>query len=384
MRIAFVNNTSIVSGAELSLLELIRALPAGIEPVVLAPPGDLLERARRDDLPVREMRGFESSFRLHPLHTSRGLASLTSSALRLRAVCRRGSIDVIHANTARAGLIASAARALGAPPVVTVIRDRLPAGRVGDLTRRGIGAGAAAVLANSGFTAESYGEPAEVVHPPVSLEGAGSAAGARFRREAGLPRDAPVVGIVGQITPAKGHDTLIRAIARAGEGLGDVVLAVVGEIKFDAPGVRHDNPGYRRHLTSLIAELSLQERVVFVGQRDDMGSVMSGLDLLALPSVAEPFGRVVVEAMLAGTAVVAAGIGGPTEVITDGTDGLLVPPEDPVAWADGLRRLISSPGERATIAAGGRRRAAAFSPEVHVEAMAAVYRRVSEAHGSGA
>lgn len=378
MRIAFVNNTSIVSGAERSLLELIRALPPEFEPLVLAPPGDLVDRARREAVPVAELPGFESSFRLHPRHTSRGIASLMTSAVSLRRACREHMADLIHANTARAGLIATAARRLGAPPVVTVLRDRLPAGRVGDLTRRGIEFGATAVVANSRFTAAAYHRDAEVVYPPVSLVPAPApGAGAAFREAEGIDPDRAVIGIVGQITPAKGHHTLVRALAEARDTIPRALLAIVGAVKFDAPGVRHDNRAYLRELQTLIAELSLTDRVRFLGEREDIGAVMSGLDLLALPSEAEPFGRVVIEAMLAGTPVVASGVGGPAEVISDGVDGVLVAPGTPEAWAGGISGLAADAERRAALSERGKARASDFSPSAHAAAMAAVYERVA-------
>src|SRR5207253_10001643 len=77
----------------------------------------------------------------------------------------------------------------------------------------------------------------------------------------------------------------------------------------------------------------------------DAAGLMVHLDVLVLPSYAEPFGTVVAEAMAAGTPVVATTVGGLPEVVTDGADGVLVPPGRPDALADGVLRALAAKDE---------------------------------------
>jgi len=95
--------------------------------------------------------------------------------------------------------------------------------------------------------------------------------------------------------------------------------------------------------------------------------------------IPEPFGQVVVEGMAVGLPVIASAAGGPTEVITDGFDGLLCPPGDSVELAAHMRRLADSPDERARLGAAGRVRADDFSATAIAGAVAATYARVAPA-----
>jgi glycosyltransferase involved in cell wall biosynthesis len=90
----------------------------------------------------------------------------------------------------------------------------------------------------------------------------------------------------------------------------------------------------------------------------------------------EPFGQVVVEAMAAGLPVVAAAAGGPAEVVTDGVDGILVPPGDVDRLAAALRRLAGDADLRDRLGQAGRVRAAAFRPEAVAASVMELYRAV--------
>src|SRR5213078_3067312 len=89
--------------------------------------------------------------------------------------------------------------------------------------------------------------------------------------------------------------------------------------------------------------------------------------------VPEPFGQVVIEGMAAGVSVVAAGAGGPAEIVTSGVDGILTPPGDARELARVLRVLHDDPPLRARLAEAGRRRSRDFTPERSARGVASVY-----------
>jgi glycosyltransferase involved in cell wall biosynthesis len=185
-----------------------------------------------------------------------------------------------------------------------------------------------------------------------------------------------VLGVVGQLTPWKGQDDAIRALARLREAHPDAQLVIAGSAKFVSRETRFDNPGYVRGLHALCEELGVADAVHFVGEREDIPDLLRALDVLLVPSWTEPFGRVVIEGMAMGIPVIATTDGGPAEIIEHGETGVLAPPREPQAWAEEAGRLLTAPERSAEIAARGRERAAGYAVERHVERLLAVYRRV--------
>ena len=116
------------------------------------------------------------------------------------------------------------------------------------------------------------------------------------------------IGVVGRITPIKGHSFFLQAIARVVRIFPKAKILIVG----DAPEGR---PEYRDSLKRLTQQLGIEEVVEFLGSRHDIPRIMSELDLLVLPSVGqEAFGRVIIEAGASGVPVIATRIGGAIDV----------------------------------------------------------------------
>src|SRR5688572_20604296 len=97
--------------------------------------------------------GTRGSLRLHPVHSSRAVLEIVRSAAQLRALARRLGTDLVHANSTRASLIASAARGLACPPLIAHLHDVLPPGRAGTVIARVLETSSRVVLANSRYTA---------------------------------------------------------------------------------------------------------------------------------------------------------------------------------------------------------------------------------------
>ena len=117
--------------------------------------------------------------------------------------------------------------------------------------------------------------------------------------------------MIGQITPWKGQDDAIRVLALLRPRFPLLRLRIVGSVVFAGPGVTFDNEGFRQQLLGLTDETGVSDAVEFTGATDDLEAVFASLDVVLVPSWEEPFGRVVVEAMAAGAAVVATNRGGP-------------------------------------------------------------------------
>jgi len=382
VRVLYVNHTAAVSGAERSLLSLLAALPPTLEAIVAAPPGRLLELVEELGVATTPITGTAGSLRLHPVHTPRALVEMSLAGIQVRRASRRHGAHLVHANSIRAGI----ALGLGRPPVATVVhvRDCLPPGPVSTATLRLIAASATTVLANSRYTARSVAAVApaahlEVVHNPVDLKRFDPARIDRASARARLGRAgerAVLLGVVAQLSPWKGQDTAIEALGLLCEEEVDAHLLLVGSAKFVERATRYDNESYVASLRARVADAGLEDRVSWLGEREDVPELVRALDILLLPSREEPFGRALIEAMSLGVPVLATNVGGPPEIIEHGREGLLVAPGEPAAWARAVRRVLESPDRGLQMGRAGRRRAEqAFSAEHHAAAMLEVYER---------
>lgn len=142
------------------------------------------------------------------------------------------------------------------------------------------------------------------------------------------------VGIIGRITPLKGHLHFIKAMAKVARSVPRLKIWIVG----DAPASRE---AYKEELQVLTKRLGLWNCTEFLGTQRDIPEILSNLDLLVLATVThEAFGRVIIEAQAAGVPVVACEVGGVVDIIENGKTGLLVPPADPGSMAGAIIKVF--------------------------------------------
>jgi glycosyltransferase involved in cell wall biosynthesis len=382
VKVLYVNHTATVGGGERSLLELLAGLPEDIAPVLACPEGELASAARELGVPVSTIPAAAPSFRLDLLQTPRGVVNLGRAAVAVRRAARRSRADVVHANSLRAGLITAPLARLGGPRVVVHVRDTLPAGPAASLTRRVICSSAAFLIANSRHTAANFASNGSrprvrAIHNPVDLEVFDPARidRAAVRSRLGLRPETVALGVVAQITPWKAQDDAIRMLAALRRRVPDARLLIAGSPKFVTGSEAFDNVAFERSLHALVAELGLDGAVTFLGERTDVPELLRALDLLLVTSWEEPFGRSLIEAMAMGTPVMATSVGGPAEIITNGIDGLLLPPRQHERWAEVAASLRESPERLHAMGEAGRRTAMVrFGRERHVQAVVAAYR----------
>jgi glycosyltransferase involved in cell wall biosynthesis len=383
MRVLYVSHTAVVSGAERSLLDLLVALPDTVQPLLATPPGPLQALARERGVAATTIAGTAGSLRAHPLHTPRALGEMAVAAWQVRRAAALHRADVVHANSIRAGIVLGFAR-LRRTPTIVHVRDCLPPGAASKITLRLVAATATTIIANSQYTADSVraaapGARVDVVHNPVDLARFDPDATDRVHARARLGqaggRDL-LLGVVGQLSPWKGQDTAIEALGLlCGDGV-DAHLLLVGSAKFVARSTRFDNNDYVARLQALVARAGLEDRVSWLGEREDVPEIIRALDVLLLPSWEEPFGRAVIEAMAMGVPVVATDVGGPREIMQDGREGYLREPRNAPAWAHAVRLLSDSPALAREMGRAGRQRAErSFTVQQHATSVLAVYER---------
>jgi glycosyltransferase involved in cell wall biosynthesis len=187
-----------------------------------------------------------------------------------------------------------------------------------------------------------------------------------------LPEDVPVIVSVGRFVRYKGYDSLLEAARLVHAARPEVHWALVGDGEL------------RGSLEAQSRAYRLETRVHFLGWRQDVPDILAQADLFVLPSLGEHFGRVLIEAMAMGKAVVATDAGGVPEIVIHGETGLLVPPGDPRAFAGATLNLLEDPRRAALLGIAGRRRAeSTFGLPAHVEAVERLYAELLEdAHGN--
>ena len=267
--------------------------------------------------------------------------------LRLAWHIRRRHIDIVHANKNTLAIhVIPAAWLAGAASLWHVRNQASNFGRVGAWLVRHCG--------HLIFVSECIARPfreafpdAEaritVVHEGIdpSLYSARET-GTDFRDAIGAQPGERWVGTVGRITPWKGQDDFLRMAAQVAKHRPEARFCIVGDC-VSSPAERHTDEAFRDKLHALADELGIADRVRFTGYRDDVPSVMNGLDVFVLPSHDEPFGIVVLEAMATARPIAATNAGGVPDIVRHEREALLVPVGDAEAMATAVLRLLTEP-----------------------------------------
>jgi glycosyltransferase involved in cell wall biosynthesis len=189
----------------------------------------------------------------------------------------------------------------------------------------------------------------------------GSRDGRDLRAELGLGRSTTMVGLMARFHPMKDHATFLRAAAR--------VARLLPDVHFVAAGRGVDN----LTLNALAAELKLEAAVHLIGAQVNAAAFLASLDLVVSSSYSEAFPNVIGEAMACGVPCVVTDVGDSAEIV--GKCGIVVPPRDPEALADGILRALAldETSRRALGAAARERIATVYSIERAARRYEALY-----------
>jgi glycosyltransferase involved in cell wall biosynthesis len=395
-RVLFVSPGRALGGAEHSLLLLLRGVRAGgVDPsVAVFGQGPFRDRLSALGIPTLDVElprwtRAVGRYRLPggPVGGAVLMAGGLPAALRLAAAARRAGVDLIHTNGMKAHLLGGLAGRLIRVPVIWHLRDFPPAGWAGRTFGEAARRLPEVVLAPSEAVAASVRLPGgarpRVVPDPVDLDRFHPGITRnRIRQELGMGGEELLIGMIGHLTPWKGHEVFLEITRAVADRMPRSHFVVVGGSIYET----HGHADYPETLRQRAAALGLSDRVTFLGIRDDIPELMAGLDVLVhAPTAPEPFGRVLAEAMAVGRPVVAARCGGIPEVVADGVTGFLVPPVDVGAFTVAVVRLLEDPELCRRLGGAGRRRAEArFGVEAHAASVLEVYRAVLEARRAAA
>jgi glycosyltransferase involved in cell wall biosynthesis len=353
-RILAVDHAGVLGGAEHSLLDILDALRPNADALLLAdgPFREALER-RGIKVNVEPLRA-AARVRKGGIPTPSAIADTYRAA---RSVAYRAKdYDLLYANSQKAFVISAMAGWFSGKQVVWHLRDILGPPHFSATNSRiatmMANRWASLVIANSQATADGFvaaggrASLVRVVHngiDPAPFDAVTPDAAQRLRASLSAPTGIPLVVHVGRFHQWKGQQVLLRALAIEKRVHAWFVGApLFGEEAFAA------------ELRLLSTSLGLDDRVKFLGLRDDVPALLRAGDIVVHSSVyPEPFGRVVIEGMLAGKPVIASNAGGVTELIINERTGLLVTPDDPKALASAIGRVVDDRDFGIAIAAEG-------------------------------
>jgi glycosyltransferase involved in cell wall biosynthesis len=360
--ILFLDHVGALGGAELSLLD-IAAAHRSTSRVLLLSDGPFRERLRQAGVRVEVLAPAPGLTRVHRETHVPGPSALMAVLTTARQVARRArTYDLIYANSQKSFVIAAVAGVMAHRRVVWHLRDILSEEHFSRTNiRLVVGLAnlfAARVIANSRATATAFGQSGGqmtkvgVVHNGVrgqDFEADTEEAAAAALRASFGAHDRPLIGVFSRLAPWKGQQVVLEALSR----LPGVHALFAGEALFG-------EEEYRESLRTLAEALGLADRAHFLGFRADVPRLMRAVDIIVHPSTApEPFGRTIVEAMLAGRPVVATKSGGPLEIVRDAETGILVAPGSAEEIAAAIASLLGEPEKATALGRAGRARALA-------------------------
>jgi glycosyltransferase involved in cell wall biosynthesis len=330
MNILFLDQFSVMGGAQLCLLDILGAVKerGWSGHVALPGEGPLVERVRS--------RGFGvTTIPCGPYRSgSKSLADFVQLPLDvwqqkriLVELMNRGKFDLVYVNGPRL-LPAVALAAHDRVPVLFHAHSRLSQSYTASLAGWSLRHSGATVIACSNYVAGPLARYVDQRNLQVIPNGTPDAG---FRERAFGPGRSWRIGLIGRISPEKGQAEFLQAVALLALEFPAARFVICGAALIPAG----------KYL-DLVSDLARGLPVEFLGWRDDIAPVLAELDLLVVPSMEEGMGRVVVEAFSAGVPVVAFATGGIPEVIKDRETGFLVRVATPDALAARIREIIKS------------------------------------------
>jgi glycosyltransferase involved in cell wall biosynthesis len=362
-RILAVDQSGVLGGAELSLLEIVKALRSRME-VVLFDDGPFRTALDKAGASVEVLdAGALRNVRKQGGSLPKGQALMGLMSL-VRATARRArNVQVIYANTHLRDIV-SPEHFGGKQLAIIKWCARL---------------GLTHVIANSAASARAFADLTHFDDKRIDVVFNGISAApfdalrnvpqAALREKLNLPEDAFLVGSFSRLARWKGQHVLLQAL---------VLNPHMHAVLVGAPLFGEDQ--YEIELHAFVAAHSLGDRVHFLGFQHDIPACMCAVDAVVHTSITpEPFGRVIVEGMLAQRPVVAARAGGVLEIIDDYENGVLCTPGDAHALADALAELRSNDELRDKLVKNGYRTALSrFGTVNYVESVERILRRVAE------
>jgi len=357
MRILQITSGVNINGATYHCLLLIRELVRrGHQVTLMCRPGAWIS----DQLAGDPVDVFQSQMRRWPLDDLR----------RMLSVLEQKQIELIHTHMSRAHFFGVMLRWFGKVPCVATAHSRHVQLHwmfndlviaVSDATRR-FHQSYNLVHADRIVTIHNFVDGHQLLDPPGDVR-------STMRASLGVDDQTCLIGAIGNVIPRKDQLLLVRALPSILSNIPRVRLVIIGSL---------ENGEYVRRVKSLAEQLGVDGRITWAGQRDDVNRILPALDVSVLASREESMPLAILESMAAGLPVVATDVGGLSECIRSGRDGLLVPSGSRRHLAAAVSSLLLDPARRQRLGHAARRRVRDnFSSDGQTTAIETAFQRVA-------
>jgi glycosyltransferase involved in cell wall biosynthesis len=360
-QILFIDYTGELGGGQLCLADIAIHLRSQCK-VFLFQSGPFRELLEKNGVAVQLPKG--TSPTLSVRKKSRGFAYLAALPVLVSLVVNLAraakGFDLLYANTAKALMVAVPVALLLRKPLLFHLHDIIGAEHFSRLNQWLLVTGAnlaKGIVANSEASAAAYrntegkNRNLRIIPNGFALE--------RFDVDVGALRqplrkslggeEKPLIGVFGRIAAWKGQKVLVEALSK----LPQVNGIIVGEALFT-----DEDQQYKKEVVALAEKLGVSHRLRFIGFQADVLPYLEAVDVVVHCSISpEPFGRVIVEAQLAGKPVIATQGGGPSEIIEDRVTGILVSPNGADELAKAIKELLENRKWAKELATHGRQAA---------------------------
>ncbi len=353
----FVDHAGVLGGAELYLLDIVKHMRHNSQ-VVLFEDGPFMDRLKAEAIPASILDAPDTVMGVEraggKMQDIKAIPGIFQMVMRLRRLTKK--FDVLYANSQKAFIVGALAGKAAMRPVIWNLHDILTADHFSASHRKAAvflaNRFADHIIVNSKATQEAFAacggnvKKTSIVYNGIDaslFQSVDAQEVHDLRASLGL-QGKKVVGLFSRLTEWKGQHVLLEAISQ----LPDVHALLVGGALFQ------DDAAYEQKLRDMTVSLGITDRVHFLGFRDDVHRLMNAVDIVLHCSTApEPFGRVIVEGMLARKPVIAANAGGAREIVTNGENGLLVDPGYPDKLAAAISKLTTDPEAAKRMAMAG-------------------------------
>jgi glycosyltransferase involved in cell wall biosynthesis len=359
--ILYLHNESIMGGAEISLLNLVKRLDNKLfEPhFACSKEGPFIDELRNIEIPPDFVQ-FPGIRWPNPVRICNTIRNLVG-------IIKRKEIDLIHSNQPRSNLFGAIAAKIKNIPIVwherCLEQGRFDSDNIFSFLPDRIICNSNAV--RNRFTKEKIDAKIKTIINGVDLnEFDLESDGSVIRKEFNIDEGELIVGTIGRIDPEKGYEYFLES-AR-------IILQDVPNVRFLVIGEASNNHSFEKSLSEMSVEKGIDKKTIFTGFRRDIPQLIANMDVVVLPSEIDACSRVLFESMAMQKPLVAANAGGTPEVVQDGITGLLVKPGDSSDMAKCVKRLLDDKNLAEQYGKAGRKR---------VEEMFTIERNIKETEG---